>query len=409
VLANGKLETLDGEIAGEVLHGKVFLFFKDSNNPFIEADYYLGQPHRTYKEWMSDGEPVTETEYKFGVKHGRSFTYNFGILEAVELFENGELTSVTFFDPEGQKDRTIFYSSNQGTEKRIVITYFTNYGLLEVEGIESGNNKESKVMLYHGSYKKYGKDNKLLVEGNFNKNLKNGIWKRYYGDIINIQEYKNDNLISDFFEKEGKPFTGLITEDYVIGKRKTEIEVKNGIREGKTTEYPLGKAEPRVTNFKKGGIIEKESFESFIAGQKVLAEMSLKSQCDGRGKGLYVDKIIQLENYTVLYMHFINLSLRGEGSTAFTAAPGTNDAFTFIDNESGVKFPLQKVYKLRTGNQRNSVTLGEIVDFVLVFKRIPDTVNSFTLIEGNEAYTINEDGRYSYHWGCYDLLINKTK
>ena len=405
-IAKNEIKTQAGGYEGDLLHGRAFLFSKETNAPTLEAEYYLGQYHNTFKQWLSTGEPVTNTEYKYGVKHGKSFTYVFGVLEAEEVFNKGILESFTSFTTEGEANIKTEFIDQHGLEKKVKITYYTNFSLVEAEGIQLGDKKEQKTILYNGEFKRFDKNRKLLVKGNYLQNLKHGQWTHIIGDVVNVRTYDQDRLVSEEFLKDGKPFTGTATELYSNNQPKQQISVKNGVREGRTLEYVIEK-QPVVTNYKKGKPSDKSHFDSFIKDKVVVGESLLKHQCDGRGNGLYIDKIQHTKDQTIVYMHIMNIDVKPETGYVFTPSPGKERSFTLLNNETKDKIKVKRVFQLHDDEFSNALVYGEMLNFVLVFDRIPESVKNITLIEGEESYSVNEKGEAFFHWGCYDVAFKK--
>ena len=398
-----QIQTKRGTYEGSLLHGRAFLSSKETSLPVLEAEYFLGQPHNSYQEWLSSGDPVIRTEYKYGIKHGKSISYVFGILESEEIFNEGVSESAIYYTTDGLPNLKIEYQERHGLEKKIRTTYYTDQGMVVAEGIQFGDKEAQQTTLYNGLYKKYDKSGKLLVKGNYVNNLKNGSWTYFYGEVVNVKEYDNDQLVSETFIKNHEPFTGTATEFYSDGKPKLEIAVQKGIRDGKTLEYAYDR-KPKVTSYKKGKVSGEDSFERFMKKQEVLSEQILKHQCDGRGTGLYVDKMQHTKKHTIVYMHIRNTAMRGETSYVFASAPGEDTSFTLINNQTDEKMGVQKVFQVYDQAYGNSLMHGEMLNFVLVFDRIPEKATNITLIEGNEAFTVSETGEEFFHWGCYDVV-----
>lgn len=394
-----------GSYEGDLLQGRAFLFSKETNLPTLEAEFYLGQPHNIYKEWLSSGEPAAHTEYKFGVKNGKSFSYVFGVLESEETLKNGLSESVTYFTTEGKPSIKIDYIDRHGLETKIKTTYYGEQSLVEAEGIRLGDVQDRQITLYNGLFKRFDKKGKLLVKGNYVSNQKDGEWTFFLGDVVNTRIYAKDKLASEKFTKNKQPFTGIVSESFSDGKPKLEVAVKNGIREGKTLEYTKGKdRKPKVTLYKKGVIVGEEDLEAFMKKQTVLSEQLLKHECDNRGAGLYADKMQHTKDFTIVSMHFKNTGLPAESSIVFSFSPGNKTAFTLLDNLTNNKWAVKKVFQLYNEEHGNSLLYGEMQSFVLVFDRIPETTKNITLMEGDEPYTISETGEATYHWGCYDVV-----
>lgn len=410
-LNNNELQFTEGKSNGKLLHGTAKLFFKESKKPYLEASFFAGQYHKQCQEWTEDGEYVMNANYQKGVKHGKVVNYVFGSIETEDMYDNGKVKATTYFDPESKKPiskvETLSESSNQ---KRTKVTYYGRLNVLEAERQETWNNGQLIAAYYDGAFiNKNRKPTAEVVEkGRYKMNQRVGTWHKLYNNGVKATtEYDHDKVKSEKFTKDGKPFTGEVVFSVYYPKSKktpayTKIQVKNGVRNGSTT-YRWGK-NTNATQYTNGKIEAGKDFYAFMKGQKVEKEYTLKKQCDGRGKGLYVEKVQVTDKNTIVYCHYRNIIL-ATGAGLATPAPGQKDGFTMIDTKTKKVNKLIKSFFIQNGATREHVYYGEMIRFVLIFDKLPATTKTVSFVEGDEAYVTQKNGSDLYKWGCYDLRL----
>lgn len=410
---NNELQVSEGIVKGQLLHGTAKLFFKSNKKPYLDASFFGGQYHKQCKEWTEDGEFVMNTEYSKGVKNGKSVNYVFGNVETEDTFANGRLKSTTYFDPESKKaNYKIEILSTSGNTRRTKATYYGALNTLEVERKEVVDNGQVVSVYYDGSFinKNKAPGQQLIEKGTYKMNHKVGTWIRTYKDGVKATtEYDYDQIKSEKFTKDGKPFTGeafFVVYYPRLKKNKWQkygkIQVKNGLRDGNSTV--LWGKNIAVVKYTNGKPSVSKSFGAFLKGKKVIKEYTLSKQCDGRGKGLYVEKIQVTDQYTVVYCHYTNVILTS-GAGLGTPAPGQKDGFTMTDVKTKKVNKLKRTFFIQDDNARSFVYYGEMINFVLVFDKLDDVTKTVSFIEGEEAYVVNSDGSDLYKWGCYDLKL----
>jgi hypothetical protein len=410
---NGKISESKGSFQGELLHGKVEL-------------YTMGMD--------GEKEMIERGSYFTGLKDGKIEEYAFGHLEHIETYDKGELKEIEYYQP-GKKiiERKIVYTSPVGTNPRKVkMTFYyiddhlddkkqptgKKFGRrLEVEGYQVPNG-ENFSNFYDGTFKKYTtwEDVETLrQEGNFSKNRRHGEWKTYYADgVVGIAKYDNDMLVSEQFLKDGQPFTGLVKEMGLSGKSEVAtIEVKNGIRHGKTSDNYRkveGKDEFKPTRFieYENGKSKDETFDfpSFLKNQKIIREAQYTQECDSKGSELlFLDKIIYTDKGAIAIFQNVNTTFI-QGSVISTAAPGKEGAFTAYDLTTKKTYKVTKVFNIALQPHNQFLAYGEMATFMLYFEGLTQAVKKISFVEGDpeNPFVVDEKtGNTTYNWGCYEL------
>ncbi len=407
-LANNKIEVAEGKLMGKPLHGKAVLFFKVNKKPYLKASFFGGQYHQQCKEWTEDGEAVMDANYNKGIKHGKVVNYVFGSVETEDVYDQGKLMAQTSFDPESKKPiKKVEIKNAQGDNRRTKVTYFGLRNQLQVDRAEKWSNGQLISAYYDGAYLNKDLKGNLIEKGNYKMNEKVGTWERVYADGVKaIITYDRDKIKSEKFVKDGKPFTGTARFGLFSSRQnklidRITIEVKNGVRNGNTT-FLWGKNKNSIA-YTNGKIAAKESLDNFLKGQKVLKEYTLNKQCDGRGKGLYVEKVLVTDKNTIVYCHYRNILLTG-GAGLGTPSAGQKDGFTMIDVDTKKVNKLKRTFFIQNDKVRRFVYYGEMINFVLVFDKLNDTTKTVSFVEGDEAY-VTQNGSDLYKWGCYDLKL----
>lgn len=408
-LANNKLQIQEGKLQGKPLHGVAKLFFKSNKKPYMQASFFGGKYHQQCKEWTEDGEAVMDASFNKGIKHGKVVNYVFGNIETEDVYDNGVLKAQTSFDPESKKPITKVEIKNlQGDNRSTKATFFGSRNILEVDRKEQWKNGQLISAYYDGAYVNKDPKGQLIEKGTYKMNEKVGTWERMYpGGIKAITVYDNDKIKSEKFVKDGKPFTGTVRFGLMSSKTKKmtdrlTIEVKNGVRNGKTT-YLWGAGVQNTVNYTNGKVAASEDLEAFLKGQKIVKEYQLKKQCDGRGKGLFVEKVQVTDKNTIVYCHYRNVLLSG-GAGLGTPSAGKKDGFTMIDVDTKKVNKLKRTFFIQNDKVRKFVYYGEMINFVLIFDKLSNTTKTVSFVEGDEAY-VTQNGSDLYKWGCYDLKL----
>lgn len=408
---DNKIQIAEGKVQGKLLHGVARLFFKTNKKPYLEAAFFGGQYHKQCKEWTEEGELVMNGNYNKGIKNGKVINYVFGSKETEDVFDNGKLKSTTSFDPETKKPISkLEILSQNGDKRRTRMTYFGQLNALTVERQETWANGQITAAYYEGTF-----SNKRLLptpqieeKGQYKMNQRVGTWEKTYDNgVKSVTVYDHDMVKTEKFIKNGKPFSGeVVFSVYSVKSKKTsprtKIQVKNGIRDGNTT-YIWNKNTQNI-KYSKGKIEASKDFGAFLKGQKIEKEYILKKQCDGRGKGLFLEKVQVTDKHTIVYCHYRNEIIRA-GAGLGTPSPGKKDGFTMIEVKSKKVDRLKQAFFIQHDEARSFVYYGEMINFVLVFDKLAPSTKTVSFVEGDEAYVIKKDGTDLYKWGCYDLKL----
>ncbi|MDX1903548.1 MAG: hypothetical protein SFU27_05265, partial [Thermonemataceae bacterium] len=401
-----------GSFKGTLVHGKVQL-------------YTIGM--------SGEKEIVEKGNYFAGLKDGRIEGYIFGNLEHVDVYAKGVLKETEYYSPETKKidHKTIYLSDAEANPRKVRLFFYyddelkTKEGALkklgarvEVEAyqVPAGNNFSS---FYDGAYKRYylydGKET-LKEEGAYTKNRRNGEWKSYFeNDVMATRKYENDFMVSEQFSKDGKAFTGIAEEKSITGGVvRTSIEVKNGLREGKTLDSYTRDANTK--EWKSQRTIEYAAGKSkdinydylaFLKTQKVVKEVEYIQECDSKGSGLlYLDKIVYTDKGAFAYFHTVNTTFPS-GSSIYTVPPGDKDAFSAYDLNTKKVYTVNKIFNMALAPARQSAAYGEMNQFVLYFEGMTQTVKKISFVEGDpeNPFEIDNEGKTTYKWGCYEVSI----
>ncbi len=402
---NGDVKESKGSFKGELLHGKLELYNDD--------------------EGKGNKELIFSGNYSAGLKDGKNNNYVFGNLETTETYEKGAIKSADFYDSI-HVDRRIEYLSSDAAFRKIKISYFnkTNTTRIEAEGYQTAN-ANTYSNFFNGKYKKFcssKKDGKvterLKEEGNYTKNRRFGDFKIYYENgVVGISTYEKGIKISEKFTKDDKPYTG-IAEDFDPRQLRMDekIEIKSGLRDGKTESSPEGirnkETKKLVYTFKKtviykAGVAEgNSSLNDFLKTQKIVSEVEFCKQCDDRGNGLFIDRIqYTADNNAIVYLQFHNIELVA-GSNVYTPPPGDKEGFKAIDNKTKKVFAAKNIFGIEVDPYKDNLEYGEMIFFAIVFEGMTADHTNISFIEGDAENPYSTDpktGNQISSWGCYDL------
>ena len=402
---NGDVKETKGSFKGELLHGKLELYNDD--------------------EGKGNKELIFLGNYSAGLKDGKNNNYVFGNLETTETYEKGAIKFADFYDSI-HVDRRIEYLSSDATFRKIKISYFnkTNTTRIEAEGYQTAN-ANTYSNFFNGKYKKYcssKKDGKMVErlkeEGNYTKNRRFGDFKIYYENgVVGISTYEKSIKISEKFTKDDKPYTGIAEDFNPLQFRMDEkIEIKNGLRDGKTESSPKGvrnKETKKITyTFEKtvmykAGVMEGgSSLNDFLKTQKIASEVEFCKQCDDRGNGLFIDRIqYTADNNAIVYLQFHNIELVA-GSNVYTLPIGDKDVFKAIDNKTKKIFLPKNIFGIEVQPYMDNLEYGEMIFFAIVFEGMTPDHTTFSFIEGDAENPYSTDPKTGVQvssWGCYDL------
>lgn len=275
-LKNGLFNTYD--ISGKVLTEEKFIndipeaeFKKNSKNQKQSMALQL----KAKRDYFANGQVRAFYALKNGKKEGRYREFDSsGAIVKNELYKNGKLSGLGNFDSLGlEQGYWTYYFPNgkvksmgtylNGKKAGVWKFYFDNGKLAqqgnfingEPDGIwkiyyQSGNLLANEVYvsgLLEGGYTELADDssgNKITAKGNYFRNMRDGDWIYYVGDVTIKGKYQNDNEIGVWEEiynngnlcfsgnYENGVENGIHKYYYENGKLKEERFYKSGLRQG---------------------------------------------------------------------------------------------------------------------------------------------------------------------------------
>ena len=180
--------------------------------------------------------------------------------------ENGKLKFNIDYDKEEVKSS--FYDLNENLVysktypyKQINMEQEKDTSKNDSKQVENQNNKEQK-------YEEFDDYGNLYKEGQFKNGLKEGIWKTYYDDSYDIENYHNGKLNGEF-KKFSKDNHLLVKGEYKEHKKegvwgfyysdgglKNEVEYKNGEIDGVCRTYYCNNGALKTETYCKNNVID---------------------------------------------------------------------------------------------------------------------------------------------------------
>jgi antitoxin component YwqK of YwqJK toxin-antitoxin module len=252
-----------------------FGFYWDSTNLLqLKGMYFQDKKEGVWKGYIDDRLYVS-ISYKNGVLEGPwQFYRNDGSLGTGYEYENGKRVAIHFYDDNTnyQNITLIKYEKNlthvevelksDQSVRRIdyvvadqvmfndpdFTKYFNDQTNATSEPDPELNNKKEGRYYYKNPIKE--------VKGFYTSNLKSGEWVTTYKKegIKQYETYRQNNLLAETFtDANNSPYTGTL--NYDKGKVQISIKIKDGVRNGPTTET-LDGMEISKTKYKKGVVKE---------------------------------------------------------------------------------------------------------------------------------------------------------
>ena len=221
----------------------------------IEAGIYQKGKKQGKWERYDEKHQIVETyTYKDDLLDGEQVTYIENVPLIKRTFKEGQFNMMTLYDSLGVKrknyelyeilgQRFKCKATTYDTDTISIRTYKVN---LEIDKIINPaffhpdfKELSEKEKVLDGFYQTKTGDNKILIEGNYENNIKNGTWSNYYYDqnLKTEFDYAKDGSIQReyYFDlKKNEPFSGEFifkTEDSAITE---ERKIKEGLRNGTT-------------------------------------------------------------------------------------------------------------------------------------------------------------------------------
>ncbi len=247
-LINAKGEfyaTMKGSYKGDYLEGPIVAMYKDTKDTLSYRLYKNGVPTGNWKYFDKEG------------KYDKIIRFGDGKSGIMVYFENGEAVDSIYFNGVAGTNWKFHFASHLDGQS-IQLDYEVPIQKIGLNG-HVYRVFEDETMIYTAptllkSHYKTGlyrfENNVVIHTGNFQNDLKVGVWRRMYKDSKITAELTYDDqneLIKEFFtSKKGKPFSGKIEveSDGILYK----ILVKDGLRDGISTETDVKTKE--VSSFK---------------------------------------------------------------------------------------------------------------------------------------------------------------
>jgi antitoxin component YwqK of YwqJK toxin-antitoxin module len=254
----------------------------DKYYTFLKGNYVNGLETGIWEEFVENEIIQAKYTYFNGKLNGKTTIYNNSKKPIEErYFANGKLKSLSIYDSLDFsiiRSYEILYETKYGNKYEIYCkkTEFNSDGKVSQNYMLSTNKSESFYNNYFefifnscleensdisrgypdGEFKLYDKDDKILVEGTFYKNIKTGKWKTYYYDISTYTEEDfRDNVggLKFYFEiNSNKPYSGRFIHKHANGKTKFDYRISKGLQDGKSKYFDENGKLIKTEKYKKG-------------------------------------------------------------------------------------------------------------------------------------------------------------
>ncbi len=177
----------------------------------IEATYENNKLQGKAFEYAENGELISTTMYKLGVKEGPSELFHQNGQVALQvLFHLGFRQGIsTQYFPDGAKNKEVLYIDDKKSGEET--TYFNN-GI--VNSIYRYQNGELEGLAEH-----WNREGVLIFEGNFKAGLQHGLFKKYYDDgRLRLEQYFDEGKLDG------------IKKSYDMQGNLTELKYEKGIK-----------------------------------------------------------------------------------------------------------------------------------------------------------------------------------
>lgn len=227
---------------------------------FFSGEYEKGKRNGKWITYFKEGGVILESNYFEDKLHGKTILFNDkGLKSQVYHFTSNTINSVIIYDTEFNEKICMYTFEKKSDGKSLItrIDYEYDYPLFqrqysityniegqipfefhdEFEGFLG--NRKSLVQGYEdGTYILYDKKGRVKLTGVTFKGKKIGEWKEYHyeQDVLVIGNYENNQLKSEMYIliNNQENFTGKFYLHNLEDAYKIEINVKDGVRHGKT-------------------------------------------------------------------------------------------------------------------------------------------------------------------------------
>ncbi|MCH8329898.1 MAG: hypothetical protein IH946_00715 [Bacteroidetes bacterium] len=279
---------------------------------------------------------------------------------------------------------TTYYKPMPTFEMTLNLSYTSKEFITETqELVRTGGNKRQSF--YNGNYTQYDKDKNVRVKGQYRYNRKEGEWLFQYDDGVKcIRLYKDDHLISEKFIHPQPNFEGILVDLYPEKNMNLEYEIKNGVRNGTSIDYYDNKTPWLKLKYKDGSPKnDEENFNYYIMDQIIEREVDVKTIVL-KDLHLMIDRIRITGDYTFIYLHYQNDFFTELTHGVRINPEGSSDGIMLKDTKTGKRYKMIKAFNISTyKNAYTHVRLGELVNFILVYEKIPIEVKEIEIKGGN--------------------------
>lgn len=265
----------NGQIQG------AFQKFDARTNALLTDGYYnADQPVGTWKHYFPDGKKVHRIiAYDKGRKASEKVYIYDGRLYLFASFSDGFMNRIEHYDTTKNRLSDIFdILSFENGKYEMVKTRLGDTALtLSIQYSPGYDQPEDDPFLFLGTYSILlntnpgamqmegpftlkGKDRKMLSEGSFHKNARQGEWKFYFYDqnVLRLVQYNaNGKTAEQYLELDSsKPYSGKFTLPTPEEGGYLLIKVKKGLRHGFTFKYDRQGNLVKKTKYKEGKKID---------------------------------------------------------------------------------------------------------------------------------------------------------
>lgn len=256
-------------------------YWEDDNNKYYiynRGNFINDKKNGIWDEYENDNFIIAKYNYDNDELNGKTTEFNSKGLHKVEkYFERGKLKIFIRYDTLGLSPlRKYEIISENKFDLKCRRTDYANTGKIsEVYWMKKPNELlnhytfEWTFLFYtnskysndstgytDGEYIEYNKDDKIVVEGTKFKKTLVGKWiYKYYNNNILLEEEYNNNILSSekyFVLTTNKLFSGKFIVKYDNGKIRYEINISNGLRDGKSKFNDENGKLIKTENYNKG-------------------------------------------------------------------------------------------------------------------------------------------------------------
>jgi antitoxin component YwqK of YwqJK toxin-antitoxin module len=243
---------------------------------YLSGKYEYGRKEGLWQEYNTDSLRIKSMNYRNDRLHGTTVKWRSDTPIATYEYDNGNYFKVVDHE-ENQMVEVL--ESKWGSHKILVtmgvdkeqfiigmrldtelpsdpewllplIDAITN--LSQVEGVQVDN----KILVKDGIFKAFNSAKQLIIDGQFSNDLQDGEWSLYHyeQDVVNKKRFDKGSFITEqYLTLSGLPFSGTFIVYSDQGTVNAKIQIKNGLRNGKTLVYGEdGKTITSKETFKNG-------------------------------------------------------------------------------------------------------------------------------------------------------------